>query len=913
MSFKLKTLRALSFISICFLSFVILFSGCSSKVNAPQTEQANQVEMSYTQACAKGSCPCSSPLGPIVDGGTALAYDTSQVTCGNTCQTHATTLKCKNGVFDKDIKALSFSCQVNACKACTVGNNQVPHGFTVQMYNSSSVNCGRSCDDNKRALVCKDGSLLGTLAGPSADGKDSQFSFSSCLPSACSCAIPDGGTMTLGGTMKFYKSATGTCTTPCQDPSNTATKTCLQSGTPAAPVYAFGGDPAFAKSSCLEKPQSLCGCVLPDTNKTILPHGQAQDLFSSTAPKNCSSCDAFKMTVYCDSGTLYNKPSTDTTRLVVVPSDLNSHSNLSCDPSKTPDCTINNLCIADKTSQTLYGKATLSCSDMPADSQSLFVCNSKNLLRDGVAYNAASDPFKTTWQTSTPSNSCVGCAMPWGGAVSANSKVTMFKGSGSSSNSCGTGCKEYQFTCQASGSFTSGDSSIDADFKANPKTYTQTCQNSCTQEGGGAPPRFCLLPWQNSYVSADSVIPMWNKKVVDYGDSCQNHYKLGRCQLNTGTFDAGIQYIYKSCTELPFSGLRIDTISPKYLAASGGSINIGGVGFAAGMQLKIGSQLCSNLIVASSTSASCTAPAAAVGAYDVQAIVANKKASVPNGLNYYSGTCSAGPGSMQFKFTGSNQSFTIPAGCTSISIQAWGAGGGGRQFYTPDTGVLIAQTGGAGGFTSGSISVTPGSTLTLVVGGGGSGGYYQGSSGGGYSGVFSGNTITGASALIIAGGGGGAGDPTGCNKGGTAGEGGGTTGGTHGSCSGLGGTQTVGGAGGASASPGLSLKGGNIGTNNNGYAGQGTGSGYQSGGGGGGGYFGGGAGSEVLGLAGAGGGGSGYFISTAVNGKSLMGSGRLPPQANSPSYIFGIGMGGSDMTNGYGSSAGGSGLIQISY
>ena len=913
MNIRLKTLVKLYDVFILY-SFALLFVfGCSSKVNAPQSEQANQVEMSYTKACSKGSCPCSSPLGPIVDGGTALAYDTSQVTCGNTCQPHAITLKCKNGAFDKDIKALSFSCQVNACQACTVGNNQVPHGFTVQMYKGSTVSCGQSCDDNKRALVCKDGKLQGTLAGASADGKDSLYSATSCLPASCSCAIPDGGTMSLGGTMKFYKAANGTCSVPCENASNVTLKTCVQGGQVTAPTYAFSGDSTFTKSSCLERPPSLCGCVLPDDKKTLLAHGLSQDLYPNAAPVNCATCDSSKMTVYCDSGTLYNKPSSDSSRVVIGPSDLSSHKILSCDPGKTLDCSINNLCIADKTSKTLYGKNPLTCNDMPADSRSMFACNSTQLLRDGVTYDPLKDSFKTTWQVSSPSNSCVGCAMPWGGSVSVNSKVTMFKSSAGSSNSCGTGCKQFQFTCQASGQFSSGDTLIDADYKANTKLYTQTCQNSCSQEGGGAPPRFCLLPWQNSFVSADSVIPMWNKKVVEYGDSCQNHYKLGRCMLSTGTFDAGIQFIYKSCTELPFSGLRVDSITPKYLGTNGGAINLTGVGFASGMQINIGKQACTNINVVGSTSATCTAISNVVGSYDITAIVAGKKAILPSALSYYNGTCSAGPGFVAFKYTGANQSFVVPAGCNSINIQAWGAGGGGRQMYTTDTGVLIAQSGGAGGFSSGTMNVTSGNTLSIVVGGGGSGGYYQGSTGGGYSGVFSSSPVTSAGALVIAGGGGGAGDPTGCNKGGTAGEGGGSVGGTHGSCSGLGGTQSAGGAGGASANPGLALKGGNISTGQNGYAGQGMGSGYQSGGGGGGGYFGGGAGSEVMGLAGAGGGGSGYVIGSASNAKSLVGSGRLPPQTNNPNYQSGIGVGGTDSTNGYSSSAGGQGLIVISY
>lgn len=890
---------------------LIVNLGCSEQVNTPKSESALQMEMTYTKACSDGKCPCDSPLGPIVDGGTALAYDTNQVACGGSCETRSVTLTCKNGKFNKDTKPLSFSCQVSACKACTVGNNQVSHGFTVQMFNSNTVACGQSCDDNKRALVCKDGNLQGSLAGPSSDGKDKLYSSASCLPQSCSCAIPDGGNMTAGGELKFYKSSSGTCDVPCDDVKNMVKRTC-------APVngsttnYAFNGDAAFSKSSCSERPTNLCGCTLPDTIKTVLGHGKSKDIYTAAVPYSCNTCDAIKITAYCDSGALYDKPSTDSTRLVLTPGQLNSHKMLTCDPGQTPDCTINNICVADKTSKTLYGKTPLTCSDNPNDSQALFACVNKALLQNGVAYNGATDIYKNSWQVSAPSNSCVGCALPWGGSVGVGSMVSMYKSSGNSSNSCGTGCKQIQMKCKADGSFDSGDSAINSDYVANKANYTQTCSNTCSQEGGGAPPRFCLLPWQNSFVSADAVVPMWKKKTAYYGDSCQNYFKLGRCMLSTGTFDAGFQYIYKSCTELPFQGVRIDTISPKFLTSAGGTITLTGAGFSAGMQVTIGKNPCTSVSVASATQLTCVAPAnSSLDSYDVLVTVGTKKAISPNGFSYYGGSCTAGPGQTIFKYTGSNQTFTVPAGCRSMTVAAWGAGGGGRQYYLGSG--YIAQVGGAGGFAKGTLAVTPGATYTLVVGGGGYGGYYSGSTGGGYAGLFSSSTITAANALIIAGGGGGAGDPVGCNKGGTGGEGGGTTGGTHGSCSGAGGSQSAGGAGGASAKPGESLKGGSIGTSSAGYAGGGAAGSYQTGGGGGGGYYGGGAGSEVAGLAGSGGGGSGYIAPSVTAGQTTTGSGRMPPQTVDPKYQFGIGVGGNDPSGGTGASSGGNGIIIISY
>ena len=62
--------------------------------------------------------------------------------------------------------------------------------------------------------------------------------------------------------------------------------------------------------------------------------------------------------------------------------------------------------------------------------------------------------------------------------------------------------------------------------------------------------------------------------------------------------------------------------------------------------------------------------------------------------------------------------FTVPATCTQIEIELWGAGGGSlvggtTTFETPG--------GGGGGYVWGSLAVTPGATYTVVVGAGGVG------------------------------------------------------------------------------------------------------------------------------------------------------------------------------------------------
>jgi hypothetical protein len=210
-----------------------------------------------------------------------------------------------------------------------------------------------------------------------------------------------------------------------------------------------------------------------------------------------------------------------------------------------------------------------------------------------------------------------------------------------------------------------------------------------------------------------------------------------------------------------------------------------------------------------------------------------------------------------FTHTGSNQTFTVPANVSYMTAQVWGAGGGGSG-----NGNIVQNLnggGGGGGYTSANLTVTSGTTLTIIVGqagtvsaagatvagtyGGGGGtqalngdANWRNTSGGGRSAIRIGTTE-----IITAGGGGGGGKRSTSSTGDpTGGAGGGTTGG-HGNngvstdtVAGGGGTQTAGGAAasknevGTAATAGSQFQGG-LGSQ---YAGGGGGGWYGGGGGG---------------------------------------------------------------------------------
>jgi hypothetical protein len=236
--------------------------------------------------------------------------------------------------------------------------------------------------------------------------------------------------------------------------------------------------------------------------------------------------------------------------------------------------------------------------------------------------------------------------------------------------------------------------------------------------------------------------------------------------------------------------------------------------------------------------------------------------------------CTAGTCTATFSSTGSLQSWTVPSGVTSAIFSLAGAGGGAGAAHTN------SGTGGSGGKVISKATVTPGTTLTLLVGGaggpggspaGGTGGFggggagsagseIGGGGGGGGSFLFS---PTGTLLIAAAGGGGHGATSTGGGKGGKVG----TAGDTLESSSGGGGAtaSAAGGGGGGSSTNG---KGPTSTSAIQGFGGEGATGASHGGGGGGGGYYGGGgggAGGSSSTSDGGGGGGSEYVAAGLSN------------------------------------------------
>lgn len=253
-----------------------------------------------------------------------------------------------------------------------------------------------------------------------------------------------------------------------------------------------------------------------------------------------------------------------------------------------------------------------------------------------------------------------------------------------------------------------------------------------------------------------------------------------------------------------------------------------------------------------------------------------------------------------FNYSGTIDSWIVPPGITSVTIEARGAQGG---YNTSST-----TTSGLGASMIGTFAVTPGTQLNILVG-------QQPSSSGG-NGGGGGTFVTDAAnnPLVVAGGGGGSsqGDDSADKHGqittnGGTGAGGGGTGGSNGSGGAIGFSGFQSGAGGGfltngtdgwtTGTGGLAFINGGTGGQNNGaanggFGGGGTGSSYVVGGGGGG-YSGGGSGGNSnAGVGGGGGsfnGGTNQINTSGVNsGNGLVTISYSDPSSLSLTQIGGL-------------------------
>lgn len=511
----------------------------------------------YTKgSCAEATgCECQLPAGntpgTVKDGDVFYMTSKLEVPCENQClPSYTIGVKCSNGKLLNtsdnnkviDIATTLYkskgSCTVTPCKGCftnpPTNTVTVSHNSNKTWYLSQSPACSAPNCQGK-IKTCKDGVFIPV----------DEYNAPTCAQRSCRCYIPDqGGYIGVNGSLPFYKIITTQgpsfrtpgCGKSCENVKEL--KTCTETEVVPNQSYSYGFSPTIATDqSSICNPTPGCDCVVPGSGEkvldkvTITVYKQASVACGTT----CSSTPNLKLV--CDSGTWRNNATGD----VVDTTAANFEYNKQCVEASCTECALAGFGgIANNSGLKLYPKAEAQCGEDPALLSAEFFCASGVLLKNGQTF--VDDGQVTTWYSSIV-NKCTGCKTPWNVTVPFGTSVNFFKQSGTVENPCGQGCKVATRKCRTDGTF-DGIESEYADYKL------QACVNSCAQEGGGAPPRLCLMPWQNSFVTPDGLIPMWSKRKVGCNDSCQNYFKLGRCMMETGSFDAGFDYIYQSCTEV---------------------------------------------------------------------------------------------------------------------------------------------------------------------------------------------------------------------------------------------------------------------------------------------------------------------------------------------------------------------------
>jgi hypothetical protein len=492
------------------------------------------------QTCEEASdCECILPngLGVIKNGETTTLDNVAQVPCGQTCPSSARIqVRCENGKLRNtatlslidNLTSYKYRCSAADCQLCAKGDGTfVSTGTSVLFYKTSSPACGVSCQAPTVGVLrkCNNGVFEG----------DTTFDKPTCAERApCKCAFPDNPLqfVEVNQSQVFYSSNRALCDRACSALSQS--RTCVESLVNGVYKYELNGDPSYRHSTC-GSPIG-CSCRLPGNMGSII-NGKTIRL-SAVAQVQCGqTCDSVdSIQVVCQDGTLKMA----STGSVVDIEQADFRYRYTCQVPFCPDCPLRGFgAIQNGSSVKLCSKQKLICGDRQELFVSEFACENGVLKRNGQPYAAESDPnAPANWFNECPLD-CPGCPTPWGDIVNEGGAVNAYQLMNAVSNTCGRGCKMQKRTCK--------NGKLDGDDSFNLKACLA---NSCNEEGGGAPPRLCLFPWQNSYVTPDAQIPVWSRREVACGDSCQNYFRLARCNFKTGFFDVGPEYIYQSCTEV---------------------------------------------------------------------------------------------------------------------------------------------------------------------------------------------------------------------------------------------------------------------------------------------------------------------------------------------------------------------------
>ena len=217
---------------------------CGNSCNS-QTRTCTNGSLSGTytnQSCSVGACGCSLPWGgSIANGASVTAYQTSSVSCGNSCNSQTRT--CSGGTLSGTYT--NQSCSVGSCSNCTLDGVTINHGSTATFYQSTR-GCSQACTAIDGTRGCNNGSLTGTTS----------YNKAACPAATCaSCTNPGGGTTAHGSCVTRYSTGSSqqTCGACIMCPQTTW---CCNDGTGSG----TWGSYSFCNNSCTCNPTCSFDC-----------------------------------------------------------------------------------------------------------------------------------------------------------------------------------------------------------------------------------------------------------------------------------------------------------------------------------------------------------------------------------------------------------------------------------------------------------------------------------------------------------------------------------------------------------------------------------------------------------------------------------------------------------------------------
>lgn len=472
----------------------------------------------------KCSCLLPSDKGSVSSDLIIPVYTTSQVACGQSCDTKKIEALCDNGTFvdpinKTNLTQINFSCAAAECKSCTLPWDQtqkVAHEGIATGYISSELGCGLSCssESNSHQFKCYDG-VLTKVSG--LGDVDPKLLNNNCkVKSNCTCTTTDKHVFTQNTESKFklYPANIGTCAKPCTEGNEYK---CVEDQ--FIKIGTTVSDTTNLYKTCTDQCVFCSG--LPDGSK--LEEGKTVTISKSSEGTCSKACES--ATVTCDAATkkIIFKSGTGS---------LTDYKAMGC----TDTCVRCDLPDGTKLEQNLqrklYNREAADCSQ---------TCDEATVTCDPITKSlkmVSGTGVISNYTKSSCANNCKYCSYADGSkAQQGTSTIRYFQ----SKVKCGETCNAAVILCNSNGVF---------EFLGSKPGKPEEYVTSCDVE----PCKDCELPWSSSIKLGNGASTFrYEKNKATCGENCEMNKVEMKCtnsvlQIVKGNSSANLKNSYESCT-----------------------------------------------------------------------------------------------------------------------------------------------------------------------------------------------------------------------------------------------------------------------------------------------------------------------------------------------------------------------------